>query len=89
VGIDVHQRESTTEKWSGAVLAAVAERLGTEEAALATPLHEAVDPEALDRLFRDGTGEVSFEYEGFLVTVSHTGSVDLTSIEPGGSGSAP
>ena len=70
------------------MLAAVADRQGTEEAALATPLFEAVDPEALDRLCRDGAGEATFQYQGFDVTVSHTGTVDLTPVEPGGPGSA-
>jgi hypothetical protein len=34
------------------------------------PLHDAIDPEALDRLFRDrNTGEVRFSYLDYEITV--------------------
>nr|WP_227356632.1 HalOD1 output domain-containing protein [Haladaptatus salinisoli] len=48
------------------------------------PLYDVIDPEALDALFAphvDGTsrpvGEVSFHYEGYWVTVSSDGVVEL------------
>lgn len=51
------------------------------------PLHEHVNPEALDSLFRqtpnggERTGEISFRYYGFLVTVRYDGetTIDLAS----------
>ncbi|WP_435180878.1 HalOD1 output domain-containing protein [Halorussus sp. AFM4] len=60
---------------SEAVPAAIRELTGAEPGAL-DPLHAAIDPEALDGLFRRrgaGTarraGRVSFSYEGYAVTV--------------------
>jgi hypothetical protein len=48
------------------------------------PLYNVIDPEALDALFApraDGTsrpvGEVSFHYEGYWVTVSSEGVVEI------------
>ncbi len=48
------------------------------------PLYNVIDPEALDALFApraDGTsrpvGEVSFHYEGYWVTVSSEGAVEI------------
>ena len=46
------------------------------------PLHEHVDPEALDSLFRqtngrERTGTISFQYYGFVVTVSCDGETTI------------
>jgi len=65
---------------SEAVLAAVAEREGISQSELPTPLYDAVNPEALDDLFRDSPGHVTFEYAGYLVTVDSSGSVDLEAV---------
>lgn len=54
---------------SEVVLAAVAEREGVDEAELAEPLFRAIDPDALDRLFRDGHGRITFTYLGYRITV--------------------
>lgn len=50
-------------------------------------LHETVDPEALDDLFRpqpDGsprdTGLVSFTYAGYVVTVNATGRIEIARV---------
>lgn len=50
-----------------------------------TPLYEVIDPEALDTLFapkqdgsrRSTTGRVSFEYQGYRVTITSVGEVEL------------
>jgi hypothetical protein len=63
---------------SEAVLAAVAEREGVDETELETPLYEAIDPDALDDLFRDGRGHVSFQYAGYVVTIDHDRNIKLT-----------
>lgn len=62
---------------SGAVLAAVARREGVGPEQLRPRLYEVVDPDALDSLFRDGTGQLSFLYLGYLVTVDQSGHVDI------------
>lgn len=62
---------------SEAVVTAVADRDGVDPTELDRPLYEVVDVDALDRLFRDGQGAVSFEYAGYLVTVDHEGNAEL------------
>lgn len=51
------------------------------------PLHDVVDPDALESLF-DGTngatleeGYVSFTYEGFLVRIEDDGTVSVSPVE--------
>jgi hypothetical protein len=65
---------------SEAVLVAVAEREGVGVSELGPPLFDAVNPDALDRLFRRSPGTVRFEYAGYTVTVDHDHTVDLTPI---------
>lgn len=44
------------------------------------PLYETIDPDALSRFFESGTeGRVAFAYEGYRVSVSGDGSIDVTS----------
>jgi len=49
-----------------------------------TPLHEVVDPDALDQLFEPAgsstrmAGAVTFEYHGYEVTVHADGFVEIT-----------
>jgi len=51
------------------------------------PLHEHVDPEALDSLFRETphgrerTGQISFEYHGFVVVVSCDGETSINLVD--------
>lgn len=52
-----------------AVLAAVAEHKGVDQTALDPPLYEVIRPEALDRLFADTNGQVTFEYLDTVVTI--------------------
>lgn len=60
-----------------AVLSAVAAREGIDITELKTPLNNVVDADALDTIFRDETGQVSFDYAGYNVTVDYTGEVTL------------
>lgn len=62
---------------SRSVLDAVARQEGCDQRDLDLPLQEAVDVDSLDRLFRNGTGEVTFEYAGYEITVDYEGEVDL------------
>jgi len=66
---------------SEAVLTAVAEREGVEETELDTPLYDAIDPDALDALFQNRRGHVSFQYAGYLVTVDHDRNITLTPLD--------
>lgn len=65
------------ESLSEAVLSEVATAEGIDPVALDTPFHDVVDVDALDSLFQDGTGEVTFEYAGYEVTVDDDANVDL------------
>ena len=66
-----------TERPSEAVVSLVANRENVDVQEM-TPLYDAIDPDALDSLFRDGAGNVKFEYEGYLVTVDHENGVDVS-----------
>jgi hypothetical protein len=66
------------------IIEAVAEREGVSPTALAQPLNEVIDPEALDTLFEPqpngeqrSEGRVEFQYYGYTVTVDMDGSVRL------------
>lgn len=75
-------RRPTQDEWiSEGVVYAVAEHTGTDPQEL-TPLHDVVDPDALNQLFEsngsDGErtqGRVTFDYCECTVTVSADGSV--------------
>lgn len=62
-----------------AVVEAVAEETNTAELRLPEPLHEVIDPEALDRLFADRStdGCVRFQYCGYKVTAYSDGTVEV------------
>jgi hypothetical protein len=61
------------------VARAVARAEGLDPTALRQRLMEVVDTDALDRLFRETTGHVRFEYHGYEVTVTADGEVSLDS----------
>jgi len=73
------ERATLSEK----VIADVAEREDVSPMDL-TPLHEIVDPDALDTLFQPTPnaarmdGDVSFQYCGYRVTAHADGHVELT-----------
>jgi hypothetical protein len=58
-----------------------------EDPATLPPLHEHVNPEALDSLFRqtphgrERSGQVSFEYYGFVVSVSYDGETTIRLVD--------
>ena len=59
------------------VIEAVAAAKRVDPVDLPSPLADSIDPDALDVLFRNGTGRVSFDYSGYEVTVDANGTVDL------------
>ena len=61
------------------VIELVAEQKGVDEGSLAAPLYDAIDPDALNSLFRNTEGTVAFEYLDLVVTVDHEGTVETTS----------
>mgnify|MGYP006304356947 CR=1 FL=1 len=63
------------------VVEAVADAVGVAPVDLATPLNDAVDPDALDALFRNGTGRVSFDYCEFQVSVDARGTVEVSALK--------
>lgn len=70
------------------VLTQVASSEGVSPTDLEPPLHDVVDPDALDRLvessgFRstDDVVTVEFPYRGYLIRVDSTGAVELTSAD--------
>jgi hypothetical protein len=61
---------------------AVASAAGTTPNALETPLYEAVDTEALDRLIASDTRVwVTFEYDGFVVEVDSGRTVTVERVD--------
>lgn len=62
---------------SEAVIQAIAEETGSDPTEF-RPLGEVIDPDALDALFLDTSGSVSFRYEGMEVTVRSNGTVTAT-----------
>lgn len=75
-------RDSNVPDVSTAVVCHVASVTDSDPTAL-PPLYDAIDPEALNRLV-DGSDElvVEFEYDGFRVTVTGDGEIDLRPLEP-------
>ena len=59
------------------VLDAVGRVENVDPTALDDSLFEAIDGDALDRLFRDTTGRVTFEYHGYEVTVTSEADVSV------------
>lgn len=74
---------------SEAVVATVADRAGADPIDL-PPLYDAIDPDALDAIFRDGRpGRVSFEYVGYEVTVCGRDQVTVVCEAPTSGATAP
>jgi hypothetical protein len=63
---------------SEAILTAVAEREGVDVYNLQTPLFDSIDPDALEALFRNSSGQVTFEYRDYLITVDTDRNVALS-----------
>lgn len=63
------------------VVKAIAEREEVEITELDKPLRTVIDPEALDRLFKQSSGRVIFDYHGYEVIVDHSGHVELVPLD--------
>jgi len=59
---------------------AVADREGVDKTEL-PPLYDTIDPYVLDTLFRNGSGNVVFEYCEYMVTVDHEENVEVVPVE--------
>lgn len=71
------------------IVSEVAAREGVDPTELKPPLHDVIDPEALEALFeptptsqRSHAGSVSFVYRGYDVTVTASGEISVTEITP-------
>lgn len=64
---------------SEAVVRAIAEAADVDPIEITPPLYEAIDPDALDRLFNDASTieKVAFRYNGHDVTVFAGGNVSV------------
>lgn len=73
-----HSRSGST-RASDSVLEAVAETIDEDPLAFSRPLHDAVDPDALDALVQSGGAglTVQFDYLGIEVVVRGDGTVDV------------
>jgi hypothetical protein len=65
---------------SALVTETVAAREGRSPAELSEPLYAAIDPDALDSLFQNSSGQVVFTYHGYEVTVTSGGDVSVTPV---------
>jgi len=68
--------ETVSEK----VVQAVADQEEVSPLDITPPLFDAIDPDALDRLYGDGRPGVTidFQFSGYRVTVGENGCIDLT-----------
>jgi len=73
---------SSTQSTAETVVEAVARHEDVEPTALDRPLYAAIDPDALDSLFRETTGEVTFRYLDTVVTVTDDGRVSVRDVDP-------
>lgn len=65
---------------STAVIEKLASAENVDPETLSPPLFEAIDPDALDRLFRNTSGSVRFVYLGYEVIVEADGAVELVEL---------
>lgn len=66
---------------AGAVVTAVAAAEGVPVQEIQESLYDAVDPDALGRLFRGSPGQVIFEYHDYEVTIDHEGIVTVLPLD--------
>lgn len=60
----------------------IADREGIDAREVPVPLYDAINPEALESLFRGNSGRVTFEYMGYLVSVTHEHELTLVDCQP-------
>lgn len=73
----IRTESETTESLTATVVRAVAE---AKDAEPATPLYEAINPDALEDLYRRGSPEIRFEYVGYSVTIHSDRSVTVSEL---------
>lgn len=75
------RRESARGNMTSTVASALAAHENVDVDELAPPLYDVIDPEALEDLFRDTTGRVTFEYREYGVTVDDDYTVEVRTTE--------
>lgn len=80
------EKQSSEAPLSYTIITGVAEFKETETESLEPPLHETIDPEALDSLFIDGpekdrSGKISFVYSGCRIVIEKGGQVHVQDVE--------
>lgn len=66
---------------SEAVIQGVATQEGVAPEELEPPLYDSIDPDALDQLFHETMGQVSFEYIDYTITVDSVGNVEVSATD--------
>jgi hypothetical protein len=59
------------------IVSVLADQKGVPPEELEPPLGEVVDPDSLATVFRDTSGYVTFDYDGYTVTVGDDGTVTV------------
>ena len=78
-GRGVAERTFETGHVNAALVDALASAAGVDPMSI-EPIYETLDPDALDALFRPGSGEMTlrFEHDGFHVEVDGGGTIHVT-----------
>ncbi|WP_254280112.1 HalOD1 output domain-containing protein [Haloarcula marina] len=69
------------ERLSETVVEAVAAAEGVDPTDLSETLYPAINADALDVLFVESSGSVTFEYNGYEITVASDGDVSVESLD--------
>lgn len=82
-----HSKARAETPVSEAVIEAIADADDVSPTAMSPPLYRAIDPDALDALFRPSdpgsstTGQLEFTYRGYAVTVHDDGRIDVRNLQ--------
>lgn len=68
---------SSSDSLTDSIVDAVARREDIGPTELREPLYGVINPDALEQLFQDGSGKLTFQYHGYTVTVRHDGDVSV------------
>jgi len=71
------RQEPTRDNVTSTVASALAAHENVDVDELSPPLYDVIDPEALEELFRNTTGRVTFEYREYEVTVDDDYAVEV------------
>ncbi|WP_266082019.1 HalOD1 output domain-containing protein [Haladaptatus caseinilyticus] len=75
----IRTKLTDAESITTAIVTAVTEANGTKPA---TPLYEAINPDALEELYEHGSPKVNFEYIGYRVTIHSDRTVSVSDLDP-------